>query len=174
MAGDRVPRPAAATGASTKVASFSVAAMPRARGIRDAGARWLSTARRYPKAAPFINPATAASTMSQVKAAWYAASRETEARASVRMTINSFRKVATGRFLPSRAMGMAPATWASVIARIMAAPPVASPVTLNATSEKATGPAACGTLIVADEMNQRSSGHRLRGASGDGVPELSA
>ena len=44
--GETVPRPDAATGASTKVSSFNVAAIPRVRGNRDAGARWLSTARR--------------------------------------------------------------------------------------------------------------------------------
>src|SRR6187549_49376 len=107
-AGETVPRPAAATGANTKVASLSVAAMPRARGNRDAGAKWLSTARRYPKAAPLIDPATAASTTSQVKEDSYAASKAIDARANVRMTTNSFRHVAKGRLLPSRAIGMAP------------------------------------------------------------------
>jgi hypothetical protein len=47
----------------------------------------------------------------------------------------------------------------------MAAPPLASPMRLMATSENATGPAACGTFMVADEASQRSSGHRPCGPS---------
>ena len=164
-----VPSPDAATGASTKVASLSVAAIPSARGNREAGTSWLSTARRYPEAAPLTDPATAASTISQVKDASYAASKAIDARANVRMITSTFRTVAKGRLLPSRAIGMAPTTWASVMASIMAAPPLVSPVRLRATSEKAIGPAACGTPRVADEMNQRSSGHRL-GRSEDRTP----
>jgi hypothetical protein len=56
---------------------------------------------------------------------------------------------------------MAPITWASVIDRIMAAPALVSPVSARATSAKATGPAACGTVIVAEEMNHRMSGAAL-------------
>jgi hypothetical protein len=103
--------------------------------------------------------------MSHVKGAWYAASRAIDTRADVRMTTNSFRNAAKGRPLPSRAIGMAPTTWASVVARIMAAPPLVSPVRLKATSANAMGPAACGTPRVAEEMNQRSSRHRREGSS---------
>ena len=118
-------------------------------------------------------PATATATISQVKEASYAASTAIDARATVRTTTNSFRDVAKGRLLPSRAIGMAPHTWASVMARIMAAPSVAWPVRLNATSENATGPAACGTPRVADEMNQRINGHRLDGPPDERAPEPS-
>src|SRR5262245_48789596 len=154
--GETVPKPEAATGASTKVSSFSVAAIPSARGNCEAGVKWLRTERRYPKAAPFTDPATATKTTSQVKDASNAANRAIEPKATVRMTTRSFKDVANGRFLPSRAIGIAPTTCASVIASIMAAPPLVSPVRLNATSAKAIGPAACGTPNVPDEMNQRS------------------
>jgi hypothetical protein len=169
--GEMVPRPEAATGANTKVISLSVAAIPTARGSREAGVNWFSTARRYATAAPLTNPETAASTMSQVNGTPYAAQKASEVRANVRMTTNNLKKVANGRFLPSRVIGMAPTTWASVIARIMAAPPLASPVRLKATNANAMGPAACGTPNVADEMDQRSSGHRLAGTPADGAPE---
>ena len=95
--------------------------------------------------------------MSQVKDAPEAASPAIAASASVRTTTSTRRTVAMGRLLPSRAIGMAPPTWASVMASIMAAPPLVWPVRLNATSEKAIGPAACGTPKVLDEMYQRSS-----------------
>ena len=96
--------------------------------------------------------------MSQVNGASFAAHTATENRASARRATNSLRTIAKGKLLPSRAIGMAPTTWASVIASIMAAPPLVSPVRLRATSENVTGPAACGTPKVPDEMNQRSSG----------------
>ena len=104
------------------------------------------------------NPATAARTMSQVNEASFAAHMAMENRANVRRATNSLKNIAKGKLLPNRAIGMAPITWASVIASIMAAPPLVSPVRLKATSENATGPAACGTPKVPDEMNQRSSG----------------
>ena len=120
------------------------------------------------------NPATAANRMSQGKGASHAANKAVAAKASVRTMINRFRNVAAGRSFPSRAIGMAPTTWASVMARIMAAPPLASPVTLKARSENAMGPAACGTPRVADETNQRNSFHRLEGPSGGGELEPAA
>lgn len=55
-------------------------------------------------------------------------------------------------------IGIAPTTWASVSARIIAAAPLVSPVSAKATSANATGPAACGTANVAEEMYQRSRG----------------
>ncbi|GAA2814519.1 hypothetical protein GCM10010836_01940 [Aminobacter aminovorans] len=92
------------------------------------------------------------------------------AKAIVRNPTKSLRNVEAGRFLPRRVIGIAPATCAIVIARIMPAPPLASPTKLRARSEKATGPAACGTDKVADEANQRMSGQRpdglLAGLSG--------
>src|SRR6185437_7310203 len=111
--------------------------------------------------------------MSQVKDAWCAASPAIDARADVRTITSTRRTVANGRLLPSRAIGTAPATWASIMASIIAAPPRVFPVSPSATSEKAIGPPACGTPSLADETNQRSSAHRLVGRSGDRAPPLS-
>src|SRR5262245_10570007 len=109
--------------------------------------------------------------MSQLNEAWYAAHRAIEVSANVRTATNSFKAVAKGRFLPSRVIGTAPTTWASVIARIMAAPPLASPVRLKATSANAMGPAACGAPNVADEMDQRSSSDRPERPLAVGEPD---
>ena len=106
--GEIVPKPDAATGASTKVSSLSVAEIPSARGNREAGANWLSTGRRYPNAAPLTVPARAATRISQMKDASYATHSAISPNAKVRKTTNCFRKVAEGRFLPYRVIGMAP------------------------------------------------------------------
>lgn len=103
------------------------------------------------------SPAAAASTTSQANGEPCAAQIAIETSATVRSATSRRRNVASGKRRPSRAIGRAPPTCASVMASIMAAPPLVSPVWPSATSEKAIGPAACGTPSVAEEMNQRSS-----------------
>lgn len=67
--GETVPSPEARTGAKTKVTSLSVAPIPSARGSFSDGVSSLSTARRYPKAAPVTAPANAENAISHRKGA---------------------------------------------------------------------------------------------------------
>lgn len=55
-------------GAKTNVISFRVAEMPKARGSPEVGVSAFSRDRRYPKAAPFTDPAIAANAISQPNA----------------------------------------------------------------------------------------------------------